>query len=918
MRTIDVQNVKGNFFGGLPYNVSWDFGVGAEPSKLTINIVSERGEYATPTPSFALLETLNIGDFKFEGYLVNYSFDNRPEQKTLQVEYLDRAADLNRYFVALHKKHGDKNKPSPNDKNLILVGKEYHPCDKNLDSKINYEESQETTIDYCDPCPYMPENKYDFSCDRVLSEFEIFPVYYTFNELISKISVFQIDQGDLKLDGYNKYKASHVGVLKNVLDSWCSDLGLAYFWDPFDKKLIFISRNKPLLLPTPEQMKENINVIDLNYGESIENTFSRGAIGSFEKAGSIQEYQCTNTTRENLKCFTLSDLYEEDKKNPYRSSEEENKLWSDIKELTVAVSYLGQSARIAFLWFWVFGNLNPELVEEMIIKNDSEKTPEEKKSDQNDENKIMIPLGNMKIKAVYSAQSTDEDNRGKWRRCQRALSQIERRRLDREDGASANFSSDNPSYYFFVAEVNEDLATKQGEEDENLAKNFLGKYWFKKFRVKIPGATNSNSQVQVESPEGEGSAQWYPVDSDLTTLPLFGFEYEEKSVIGKLVKDIDKEKKQNEEEAQKNREAARRFEHSKESLRNYNSFILMERNSKWFVPPGSPDSLKWYDGLFEWFKDRSPQVFGDNDGRPKFLERLYPESRKNSNIKLFICRALPSFDVGFRVVNEHPLEPKERKQKEADDQDVLGNTVIRKLGSWGLNGNKAVEITLPSPKGIKLTCPVQAFGNNQFITKRETPSSDPNNPSPDSVITGGGDVDGDEGFIVFVNSSATFPKVLPKIQYDYVLSPGSTQVAKVDYLLKSVEEDNLSLLNNKQCLISKKVFSDYAKDFFEYSKYEITEPQRKISFRMAGAFPETYPVSQGLSSVNISIDDNGVYTNYSFEDRVITPPSDEYIETYLRDLYTQKPSIAYLNPVDKIRVERIRTAERSLRTTNAN
>lgn len=882
MRTIKIENIKGNFFGGLPYSANWDFSDGAEPSRLTVNIVSENGKYAKPNPNYAKLEKINIGGFDFEGYLINYMFENRPDQKILRVEYVDQAADLNKYYVALHKKHGDKQ--TNKAKNLILVGKEYHPCDDNLDSNILYTESKKR-IDFCDPCPFMPEDKYDFACDPLISDFEIFPVYYTFNELINKIPNFKIDRGGLNLDSYNSYKAAHVGVLKNVLDSWCSDLGIAYFWDPFDKNLKFIPRNKLLSLPTKESIEKNQNVIDLNYGESVENTFSRGHIGTFEKAGSIQEYQCENLTRENLKCLTLKDLYEEEKGNPYNGLDKDKvNLWSDIRELTVAVSYLGQASRIAFLWFWVFGNLNPERTEEMIIKSSN------KNEDENNTGKVMVPLGNMMIKDVYSLQSSSAESRNKFIQCRSVIADVEKKRMDDEDKASGVYNTTNPSYYFIVAEVNENLATKQGEEDENLAQNFLGKYWYKKFRAKIPGATNSNSQVQVESPEGEGSAQWYPVDTDLNTISLFSLPRHEKSKIAKIVKSIDRDKKENELEAKKNQAAAKNFNHSKETLRNYHSFILMERSSKWFVPPGDPDSLQWYNNLFEWFKDHTPQAFGENNGRPKLLETLYPESKKNSNIKLFICRSVPEFKVALKVVDEHPLEPKQRKQKEEEVQDILGNTTIRKLGGWGLNGNRAVEITLPSPKGIKLTCPVQAFGNNQFIRSSQN------------------DVDGDEGFIVFARSNASFPKVLPKIQYNYTEHPSDVNVGKVDYLLKSIEENNLSLLNKNKCLIDRKAFEEYSKKFFQYSKYEITQPQRKISFRIAGAFPEKYNVSQGLSSVGISIDDNGVYTTYSFEDKIISPPSDDYIQNYLRDLYSPKQTMAYLNPVNNSQISTIRTA----------
>jgi hypothetical protein len=178
-RVIDINQIKGNFFGGLPYNVNWDFGGGEDPSKLSISVVNENGVYSTPTPSFNKTEKINIGNFSFEGYLVSYSLKGSPNQKTLDLEYVDKAINLEKWYIGLDTKQGNKNKNTTD--RLILVGKPYHPCDTNMDSSISFEEGGERQIDYCDPCPFMPEDKYDEACDPILTEFEIFDVYYTFN-----------------------------------------------------------------------------------------------------------------------------------------------------------------------------------------------------------------------------------------------------------------------------------------------------------------------------------------------------------------------------------------------------------------------------------------------------------------------------------------------------------------------------------------------------------------------------------------------------------------------------------------------------------------------------------------------------------------------------------------------------------------
>jgi hypothetical protein len=168
--------------------------------------------------------------------------------------------------------------------------------------------------------------------------------------------------------------------------------------------------------------------------------------------------------------------------------------------------------------------------------------------------------------------------------------------------------------------------------------------------------------------------------------------------------------------------------------------------------------------------------------------------------------------------------------------------------------------------------------------------------------------DGSSGYSVYVKSSAEFTKVLPKIPYVYTKNISSFNVAKIDYNLKQITEDNLSLLNNNRCLISKQAFDLYAQRISEFSQYSMQEAQNTMSFKTAGIFPLRYNCSQGLSSVQITIADDGVYTSYSFEDLIVQPPSDDYFNQYLKDSLLPKQNIGYLNSVTRNNVNNIRTA----------
>lgn len=892
-RLINVNEIRGNFFGGLPYSASWDFNNGEEPSKLTVNVVSENGSYQTPTPTFTRTQKITFGNFSFEGYLISYSFNNTPSQKTLQLEYVDKAINLDKWFVGLHTKHGNKNQN--NTPRLILVGKQYHPCDTNLDSSIDYSEATALqNFDNCDPCPFMPEDKYKFACNPILDQFQIFDVYYTFNELISKIpKEFSVDIKNPQK--YNNYKAQHVGTLKQVLSSWCSELGISYYWDPFLSKLVFLDRSSVINIP---RAPTNWQIIDLNEGASISNTFSRGFIGNYEKAAEIKEYTCENETIETVRCLNISDLYEPNKSTGLTNSKVPNE--SDIRELTCAVSYLGVSARNVFLWFWYYQINNPnDLINKYRLT-----TEEESQTDTNQQwgTKILKYFGDMKVREVYHSKGDTNQVAG-FDVCRTRMSVADRNRLEAED-AKNGYPRGEYSYYFFVAEVNEELAKRQSDIDVERAKGFFGKYWFKRLKTKVPGASNSNGEVSVESPDG--SVSWKREDEDLKGLPIFNFGHEEKSNIGRIAKEVDKNAKENERLESQYREAAKAFTKNSTTLQNLNSFILLERDGKWFP---NEDFLQYYDSLFKYYQDIGPQIYSTEDGRPEFLFNLYPEAISNNSIKLFMVRELKTgFDVEFSV-EQHPLESKSRKQKTVNEQDIAGNTVVIKKGSWGLRDSKAVKIKFGGNRGITFFCPVQAFGNNQII-KNDTrdKTEDEKVDKFDNVDINLGTDDGSAGYAVYVKSSASFKKFLPKIQYIFTKNALNLNTAKIDYNIKQITEDNVELFNGGKCLPSRRAFEQYARKVSEFSQYEMTQPQKTMSFKTAGIFPLNYNCSDGLSSVQIAFADDGVYTTYSFEDLIIQPPSDSYLEQYLKDSLIPKNPIGSLAPVTNNNLQQIRTA----------
>jgi hypothetical protein len=870
---INVGTIKGNFYGGLPYSASWSFNDGSSPSTLNVSVVNSQGKYPDISNDLTYTKTVTVqlGEFKFVGYLVSYEINETPEQKLLTLNYIDQSVDLDRYYVGLDKRHGLAGAL----KNLIVVGKEYHPCDPNLDSTKGYNNVGKSPVDPCDPCPYMPSNKYDMACDPARADFQIFEVYYTFNDLLGKIP--------LKNSGVPKanstYKAQHTGTLKSVLSSWCSELGLAYYWDPFKGQLCFVDRSKPILVP--QNLRSEQNVIEYRHGANKQNTFSRGFIGYFAKQGEYKKYTCTvdpTNSFQSLAPLTVADML--DPGNYPKTNE------LAIKELSCAMAKYGKPLRDAFLWYYAYGfSTASDLNDFKYDVNNASSL-----------NNVITPLGKMKVLRVYHPSLKDENSGDFPALSRQTLNADEYQALQDQDKVN-NRDLTNPSWYFFIAECDDELADKQFQSEEKLGSDFLGKYFYKSYNTPIPGASNSNTQVSTETPDG-GSASWYINNKDVSSLSIFGFGHEDGSVIAKLVT-----------EAQNNKDPIKLD--NKKKLVTAQSFLLGDRSNK-FLPTN--EQIKDYDALFKWYKEYTPTLL-NSDGRPDILFDFYPEAKNNTNIKLFLAREYSDFQLSIDTV-PHPLEANSMALKTETHENAVGDQIVKNIGSYGLTSNECIRITIGSHGGgnapnnnngsggngagnssaagitktdIVIHTPPQCF---KYVTKNQSSSSDfvdLSNPAPTNAV--GSTITSSQltsnyapGYVIYAQATATFPKVLPKVQYAVGSDGGSLDVAHLDYTYKEIQEENLdSITQSKNCVPSQKQVQQYVSSLGKNFAYSMDRAQSTATIKLPGIVPKVWGIEDALNSIQITINENSSYTTYSFEDKIIMKPSESYFTQYLLD-----------------------------------
>jgi hypothetical protein len=749
------------------YSVSWDFNDSSSASTLKVNLISDDGIYSYDILSKTLKSIMysqkcqiKMGNFTFNGYFTDFDIEKTPEQKLLSLEFVDIGADLDRWYVGLHQRHGQNGVDQ--SARLIICGKEYSPCDANLDSNIPYNATNGIAVDPCDPCPSMPANKYKSSCNGVNAYFNVWETWYTFNELISKLqqNVFtNISNGQIDISGItvnNTFRSQHVGKLKDVLSAWCSDLGLAYYWDTINSKLVFINRQKLINIPSYSELAGNSNVIDLKYGETAKSTFSRGFLGFFSKEGEIHSYTCSIDPSNSF--YTLSPAIS------YNAS------------FLTACGLAYYSKQLFSAWSWL--------------------------------NNGGREIGISKLSTISKGDIYEQLN----------SSVLSEEQISAMGGRG--------SYYYIIANCDENVAQKNYEYYQYIANNILGKYWATRasFPVAVGNYFDEGKSVEVEAMGGSG--KFYSNYNDLLNWPIDVSQFDA---------------------AFTTRGAG---------------VIGIERQAVWYPDQNSAQSSA---SVFSYWGQFVPRPVG-SDGRPPQLFSIYPSANSNSNIKLFVVQNAPrSLNISYNNTS-NPGESS-AVLKTQTITDVLGVSHQLPLKLYGLTLNACLSITV---EGFTFYTPVGAAGNG--------------------------------GQTVFVTASDSFKIALPKIQKTVKYSAGNNpNVAQIDYHYHEARENNVDLFNTgKTCLPTDDNINSYFNNISQNSYFSQPSAQKRASFKVPGICPLSYGIGQGLNTVQISLTSNGFYTTYNLQDKIVLPPSDEYLTQSIIARTIPRTSVArqYINSTE--------------------
>jgi hypothetical protein len=274
--TIDGAN---RAFGGYIYSVDYNANFAEQPSVLKIYIVNESGVYNISKEDLTTQGSpvqIKIGTkITLFMYPMSYSYEDSPDGKLLQVEYLDESiVFLDKVVVKLREPSRIVNQvvvslPETYE-NTIILGSEDYSLIELTDAGIR---SGLELGGYVDK-------------EIILNHA---PINYTFPELLEKIASFVAVIPSLDKTA-NKYRKDFNGRLREVLSAWCNDLGLGFYWE--NRKLNFIDLRNPANLSAvkslADSIKEQNKVVNFNESFSLRDTFTRAIHGTNYKNGEVQ------------------------------------------------------------------------------------------------------------------------------------------------------------------------------------------------------------------------------------------------------------------------------------------------------------------------------------------------------------------------------------------------------------------------------------------------------------------------------------------------------------------------------------------------------------------------------------------------------------------------------------------------------
>lgn len=288
---IVINGVSGEIFGAYIYGSNLELGFSESPTKLTLNIVKEEGDFDSFPNNLLTSYEIKIGSLTLSKmYLYSYEINRSVGQKVATLNFLDGSFILDKIFVGLVNRHGATGYGplTPFEVPAICLtcdGSQLIPRTGSVFRKIF--SGLEIDVDPLRGGSIIlgQEQFVEGACD-------IPDVAYNFTQLLNAITQAGIINTNF-VDINPKYYQSYVGSLREVLSNWCADFGYSFYWDLAQNGLkgIDLKIEVDFIDQIKNIIKSNTN-LELN--KTNENTL---AIESFNESATLegtvtQKFRC--------------------------------------------------------------------------------------------------------------------------------------------------------------------------------------------------------------------------------------------------------------------------------------------------------------------------------------------------------------------------------------------------------------------------------------------------------------------------------------------------------------------------------------------------------------------------------------------------------------------------------------------------
>lgn len=320
---IKVNNRPGKIFDRYIYSCNVNIGFSESPSTIVLNGVSEEGFQITDPPNLALDKnfTIQIGSKIYRQMSLFSAEENYEAGKNITTyTFIDPSFILDKIYVGLLDRHKADIGTSKNFDISFPIACEQ--CQGETVNTIATNNSISTTRTSSIGVFY----RYNVDTKRILrtanevnvtanggniilgtEEFTLAPcdisdITYNFSDLITALKKDSIQNTitiNLPADKNPNYRQSYTGTLREVLSSWCVDFGYTFYFDISDNTLKFIDLSSPIANTTINQIKtiltknkgkytqDSLDVPPyiLSYGvkKTLENTYDQNHISLYKK-----------------------------------------------------------------------------------------------------------------------------------------------------------------------------------------------------------------------------------------------------------------------------------------------------------------------------------------------------------------------------------------------------------------------------------------------------------------------------------------------------------------------------------------------------------------------------------------------------------------------------------------------------------